>query len=76
MNLHPNSNTGLQLDYDPADGLYAPMDADGLLTALDNVILEGTHDWLTDAVVTACATGDLLFLQRQVERHVKGWVTP
>jgi len=52
------------------------MTQEALTAALDDVILMGQHDWLIDAVVEAAANGDLLFLQRQVERHVPGWVRP
>lgn len=52
-----------------------PMSADDLSSAL-HVHAMRDPGWLIDAVVEACANGDLLFLQRQVVRHVPGWVTP
>lgn len=57
------------------DDCAGPMSADDLSSAL-HVHAMRDPDWLIDAVVEACANGDLLFLQRQVQRHVPGWVTP
>ena len=37
---------------------------------------EGAPSWLAEAVFEAVANGDMKFLNRQVERHVPGWVTP
>lgn len=58
------------------DGPREPMEIDGLSDALHTWILKQDYDWLVDAVCEACANGDLLFLQRQVERHIDGWVRP
>lgn len=57
------------------DDCGEPMSADDLCSALHVWVMQNP-DTLIDAVVEACANGDLLFLQRQVERHVTGWRTP
>ena len=58
---------------DPVKDAMPAMDA----AELESVLIEkGTPDWLADAVVEAVANDDLLYLRRQAEWHVDGWVTP
>ena len=59
--------------FDPVKDARPPMDAEVLEATLMD---KGTPAWLADAVVEAVGNGDLLYLRRQVERHVDGWVTP
>jgi len=51
------------------------MSAEDLESAL-HVQAMRDPSWMIDAMVGACVNGDLLFLQRQVARHVPGWVKP
>ena len=67
----PPSSLGVTVDDDLTD--REPMSADDLESAL-HVQAMRDPSWMIDAVVEACVNGDLLFLQRQVERHVPGWV--
>lgn len=53
-----------------------PMDADALYQELKNGVQCDMVDWLLDAVVHASCNNDLLFLQRQIQRHVPGWEIP
>ena len=65
------------MDDDYAD--LAPREsltADGLATELGFMVSCDRADWLVEAVVDAVTTGKVEYLQRQVARHVDGWVTP
>lgn len=50
--------------------------AGGLETELQLAMDCGMAGWLAEAVVEACCNGDLIYLQRQVERHIHGWTRP
>lgn len=67
------SHLGVSVGDDLTDS--EPMSAEDLESAL-HVQAMRDPSWMIDAVVEACVNGDLLFLQRQVARHVPKWVKP